>query len=189
MTIQNPISLLLISVFSSLELILIQTSSVYALNSHVALNNISDIKLKNNSELNTINQKKTILADGKNGLCEGKFEHTVGDVDFKTDRSTGRLGFSFQLSPGSRLLLGNTVSAYMIQAVVQDYKINPPYGPHLNRPANYDFHSSMLDYSRLGSKGSFKLQTGNKVILTWLVTGVGAKSRAAVLRAVECKAV
>jgi hypothetical protein len=77
----------------------------------------------------------------------------------------------------------------MIEAVVQDYKINPPYGPHLNRGSNYDFHGSILDYNRLGSKGSFRLQTGNKVKLVWFVKGVGAKSKVYVLRAVECKAV
>jgi hypothetical protein len=77
----------------------------------------------------------------------------------------------------------------MIEAIVQDYKINPPYGPHLNEPSNYDFHGSILPYSRLGSKGSFRLQTGNKVKFVWFVKGVGARSRVYVLRAVECKAV
>jgi hypothetical protein len=74
----------------------------------------------------------------------------------------------------------------MIQAVVHYYKINPPYRPHLNRPSNYDFHGSILPYNRFGSSGSFRLQKGDKIVLTWIVTGVGSKSRAAVVRAVSC---
>ncbi len=185
---QNTIFSILISIISSLELILIQTRAC-ALNSNTSFNNISDITLKNNSELNITNGKKIMLADGKNGLCEGKFEHPTGDVTFNTRREDGRLDFGFQLSPSSRLLIGDTASVYMIEAIVQDYKINPPYAPHLNEPSNYDFHGSILPYNRLGSKGSFRLQTGNKVKFIWFVKGVGAKSRVYVLRAVECKAV
>jgi hypothetical protein len=188
MNTRNPAFFLLASVVSSLELILIQTSA-YAFNSHIPLNSIRNVILKNSPELNTTNQKRIMLADGKNGLCEGKFEHPTGNVTFNTDPEDGRLLFSFQLSPSSRLLTGDTVSGYMIEAIVQDYKINPPYGPHLNRESSYDFHGSILDYNRLGSKGSFRLQTGNKAKLIWFVKGVGARSKVYVLRAVECKAV
>ena len=130
-----------------------------------------------------------MLANGKNGLCEGTFEHPTGNVTFNTRPEDGKLDFAFRLSPSSRLLVGDTVSVYMIEAIVQDYKINPPYGPHLNEPSNYDFHGRILTYNRLGSKGSFRLQTGNKVKLVWFVKGVGTRSRVYVLRAVECKAV
>lgn len=145
----------------------------------------SDNVLKNKSAISATIQKPLILADGKNGLCEGTFPHPVGNVTFNTNPADGRLDFGFQLSPSSKLIVGDVVSGFMIEAVVQYYRIRPPYAPHKERPSNYDFHGSILPYNRLGSSGSFRLQTGDKVKLV----GIGARRKAAVLRAVECTAV
>jgi hypothetical protein len=94
MNTRNPAFFLLTSVVLSLEFILIQTSA-YAFNSHIPLNNIRDVILKNSPELSATNQKRIMLADGKNGLCEGKFEHPTGNVTFNTAPEDGRLFFPF----------------------------------------------------------------------------------------------
>jgi hypothetical protein len=106
-----------------------------------------------NSDLSGATQSKKIIATLSDGLCTGTFPHTTGNVYFNYDYVSGRLNFSFILSPGSQTILGSKVRVAMIQAVANYYKINPPYVPHIELP-NYDFHGSMYAYNRLGSKAT-----------------------------------
>lgn len=178
---KKTVSSLLISVVSLLDITLINTINADATQLQT-FNNKSDNFLEANS-----NQKKLLLANGSNGLCDGTFTHPVGNVTFSRGIGDPKLNFGFRLSPSSRLLLGDVVSGFMIESSVQYWKINPPYAPHKNLPSSYDFHGSIYKYARRGSSGSFELQAGDKIKFTWIVTGTGAKSRAVVVRAVECK--
>lgn len=124
------------------------------------------------------------VATYQDGLCTGTFRHTVGDVSFGYDVTSGTLDFSLRLSPGSQLLLGSKVRVAMIRAVVADYKINPPYGPHIREPG-YDFHGRIYRYNRFGSKASFNIRRGDKVSFLWIASGTNP--RVLVTRAVSCK--
>jgi hypothetical protein len=141
-------------------------------------NLIDGLKFRNTS------QSRQLIATEKDGLCTGVFKHTTGDVYFNYDPVLSKLAFGFNLSPGSQLILGSTVRVAMVQAVVNYYKINPPYSPHV-RQLPYDFHGSISSYNRMGSKASFRVRSGDTITFTWLASGRNAK--AVVLRAVGCK--
>lgn len=71
----------------------------------------------------------------------------------------------------------------MGEAIINYYKINPPYAPH-TQPSSYDFHGSIYYYNRLGSSARFNIRRGDRLSFTWFATGTNP--RVVVTRRVDC---
>jgi hypothetical protein len=118
------------------------------------------------------------------GYCDGRFPNDVSNIDFSY--SGYRLNWDFYLTTASQGFLGSPVEVTMPQAKVNGVAIQPPYGPH-TEPNSYDFHSSLLNYNKLGG-GSGTIQPGDTLYMYWDIYSFDGSGNAA-YRYVNCRSI
>lgn len=118
---------------------------------------------------------------GGNPACEGTFVLPDANVSFQTvslGSNNYKLIWSLQLNATAQAYLGPIVTGNMTVAGVNGYLINPPYSPHTEL-ANYDFHSSMSTYQRIGSSYIGTLHADDMVDFGWAFKSVFDPNRGA----------
>jgi hypothetical protein len=75
----------------------------------------------------------------------------------------------------------------MIQATLNNHLINPPYGPH-TRVANYEFHSSLPNYTGLArvNRGTHRIVQGQFMWMYWTIRAKGPNGTFFAWRYVGC---
>lgn len=117
----------------------------------------------------TIIAEPASLGTPENGLCNGNWSDNVASVPFQRTR-TGALSWGFLLTKLARHKLGRVVRVTMPLATVNNRRIDPPYSPH-TESSGYNFQSSLHYYQFLGSRTKHVIETGNKILLYWVIIG------------------